>query len=130
MHQNVTDFGGVARDVIAMAQTNLEAVIQVFFIREGKLIGRDHYHLKGIDGDAPEELVQSFIKQFYAGTAIIPKEIMIESKIEDRAIIETWLSNRRRTRPDLGLAVGTPLWKGIYSCTQKGTERAFSRAGA
>ena len=95
VHQKVTDFGGVDRDVIAMAQTNLEAVIQVFFIREGKLIGRDHYHLKGIDGDAPEELVQSFIKQFYAGTPFIPRELMVEYELEEKDLISDWLSERR-----------------------------------
>ena len=95
VHQKVTDFGGVDRDVIAMAQTDLEAVIQVFFIREGKLIGRDHYHLKGIDGDAPEELVQSFIKQFYAGTPFIPRELMVEYELEEKDLISDWLSERR-----------------------------------
>ncbi len=81
--------------MIAMAQTDLEAVIQVFFIREGKLIGRDHYHLKGIDGDAPEELVQSFIKQFYAGTPFIPRELMVEYELEEKDLISDWLSERR-----------------------------------
>lgn len=117
MHQKVTDFGGVDRDVIAMAQTDLEAVIQVFFIREGKLIGRDHYHLKGIDGDAPEELVQSFIKQFYAGTPFIPRELMVEYELEEKDLISDWLSERRGGKVSI-------------LATQKGTERAFSRAGA
>ena len=68
IRQKITDFGGVDRDIIAVASTNEEAVVQVFFVREGKMIGRDHFYLKGIGGDGNDEILQAFVKQFYAGT--------------------------------------------------------------
>ena len=95
--QKITDQHGEDKDVIAVAQENDDVVAQVFFIRGGKMIGRDHFFLHTA-GEGKTAVLSSFIKQFYAGTAIIPKEIMIESEIEDREIIETWLSNRRGTK--------------------------------
>ena len=95
--QKITDQHGEDKDVIAVAQENDDVVAQVFFIRGGKMIGRDHFFLHTA-GEEKAAVLSSFIKQFYAGTAMIPKEIMIESEIEDRVIIETWLSNRRGTK--------------------------------
>lgn len=95
--QKITDQHGEDKDVIAVAQENDDVVAQVFFIRGGKMIGRDHFFLHTA-GEGKTAILSSFIKQFYAGTAMIPKEIMIESEIEDREIIETWLSNRRGTK--------------------------------
>ena len=95
--QKITDQHGEDKDVIAVAQENDDVVVQIFFIRGGKMIGRDHFFLHTA-GEEKTAVLSSFIKQFYAGTAMIPKEIMIESEIEDRAIIETWLSNRRGTK--------------------------------
>lgn len=95
--QKITDQHGEDKDVIAVAQENDDVVAQVFFIRGGKLIGRDHFFLHTA-GEEKTVILSSFIKQFYAGTAMIPKEIMIENEIEDREIIETWLSNRRGTK--------------------------------
>ena len=95
--QKITDQHGEDKDVIAVAQENDDVVAQVFFIRGGKMIGRDHFFLHTA-GEGKTAVLSSFIKQFYAGTAMIPKEIMIESEIEEREIIETWLSNRRGTK--------------------------------
>ena len=95
--QKITDQHGEDKDVIAVAQENDDVVAQVFFIRGGKMIGRDHFFLHTA-GEGKTAVLSSFIKQFYAGTAMIPKEIMIESEIEDCEIIETWLSNRRGTK--------------------------------
>lgn len=95
IRQKVTDFCGVDRDIIALAVTNTEAVVQVFFVREGKLIGRDHFHLNGVEGENQEEILQSFVKQFYAGTPFIPREVMLEYEIQDARLIEEWLSQRR-----------------------------------
>ena len=95
--QKITDQHGEDKDVIAVAQENNDVVAQVFFIRGGKMIGRDHFFLHTAE-EGKTAVLSSFIKQFYAGTAMIPKEIMIESEIEDREIIETWLSNRRGTK--------------------------------
>ncbi len=95
IRQKITDFGGVDRDVIALALANQEAVVQVFFVREGKLIGRDHFHLNGVEGEEPEEVLQSFVKQFYAGTPFIPREVMVEYELQDAGLIEEWLAGRR-----------------------------------
>lgn len=93
--QKINDFGGMDRDVVAIARTNEEAVVQVFFIREGKLIGRDHFHLKGSYGEKESDMLQAFIKQFYAGTPFIPREVMVEYEISESELIEKWLSEKR-----------------------------------
>lgn len=98
IHQKITDFGGVDRDIIAVASTNEEAVVQVFFVREGKMIGRDHFYLKGIGGDGNDEILQAFVKQFYAGTPFIPREVMVEYEIQDSHLIEEWLTQRRGSK--------------------------------
>lgn len=98
IRQKITDFGGVDRDIIAVAAATQEAVVQVFFVREGKLIGRDHFHLNGVEGDANDEILQSFVKQFYAGTPFIPREVMLEYEIQDAALIEEWLTQRRGSK--------------------------------
>lgn len=93
--QKINDFGGMDRDVVALARTNEEAVVQVFFIREGKLIGRDHFHLKGSYGEKENDMLQAFIKQFYAGTPFIPREVMVEYEVMESELIEKWLSEKR-----------------------------------
>ena len=93
--QKINDFGGMDRDVVALARTNEEAVVQVFFIREGKLIGRDHFHLKGSYGEKENDMLQAFIKQFYAGTPFIPREVMVEYEVTESELIEKWLSGKR-----------------------------------
>ena len=98
IRQKITDFGGVDRDIIAVASTNEEAVVQVFFVREGKMIGRDHFYLKGIGGDSNDEILQAFVKQFYAGTPFIPREVMVEYEIQDSHLIEEWLTQRRGSK--------------------------------
>lgn len=93
--QKVTDFNGQDRDIIALARTLEEAVVQVFFVREGKLIGRDHFRLNGTAGEKEEDILQDFIKQFYAGTPFIPREVMVEYNIADINLIEQWLAGKR-----------------------------------
>ena len=95
VHQKITSFDGLDRDIIALAKDQSEAVVQVFFIREGRMIGRDHFHLGGVDGSTRQEILQAFLKQFYAGTPFIPKELMLEYEIEDAEVIARWLSERR-----------------------------------
>jgi len=75
-----------------------DAVVQVFFIRDGKLIGRDHFYLRVAKGDTKSQVLSSFLKQFYAGTPFIPSEIMLQSEIEDAEIIEEWLTTRRKQK--------------------------------
>lgn len=102
--QKITGYGGDDRDVIAVAMDESldlreqDAVVQVFFIRGGKLIGRDHFYLRVARGDTKEQVLSSFMKQFYAGTPFIPKEIMIQKEIEDAGIIEEWLTSRRKQK--------------------------------
>ena len=93
--QKINDFGGMDRDVVALARTNEEAVEKVVFIREGKLIGRDHFHLKGSYGEKENDMLQAFIKQFYAGTPFIPREVMVEYEVTESELIEKWLSEKR-----------------------------------
>ena len=93
--QKITDTAGDDRDIIAMASEGEDAVVQVFFIRGGRLIGRDHFYLKSAENDTEGEILSSFIKQFYAGTPYIPAELMLPEEIEDQEIIEEWLTTRR-----------------------------------
>ena len=75
-----------------------DAVVQVFFVRGGKLIGREHFYLRVARGDTKAQVLSSFMKQFYAGTPFIPREIMLQKEIEDAKIIEEWLTDRRKQR--------------------------------
>ena len=93
--QKITDTAGDDRDIIAMASEGEDAVVQVFFIRGGRLIGRDHFYLKIAENDTKSEILSSFTKQFYAGTPYIPAELMLPEEIEDQEIIEEWLTTRR-----------------------------------
>lgn len=96
--QKITDTAGDDSDIIAMASEGEDAVVQVFFIRSGRLIGRDHFYLKSAENDTEGEILSSFIKQFYAGTPYIPAELMLPEEIEDQDIIEEWLTARRERR--------------------------------
>ena len=99
--QKITDTAGDDRDIIAMASEGEDAVVQVFFIRSGRLIGRDHFYLKSAENDTEGEILSSFIKQLYAGTPYIPAELMLPEEIEDQDIIEEWLTARRERRVHL-----------------------------
>ncbi len=96
--QKITDTAGEDRDILAVAVEEEDAVVQVFFIRGGRLIGRDHFYLKIAKGDTGKEILSSFIKQFYAGTPYIPSELMLPEEIEDAGIIEEWLGKKRGHR--------------------------------
>lgn len=102
--QKITGYGQEDRDILAVAMDESEdlreqdAVVQVFFVRDGKLIGRDHFYLRVARGDKKEQVLSSFLKQFYAGTPFIPRELLLQKEIEDAAVIEEWLSARRGQR--------------------------------
>ena len=102
--QKITTYGEEDRDIIAVAMDESEdlreqdAVVQVFFMRGGRLIGRDHFFLRVASGDSYAQVLSSFLKQFYAGTPFIPAEIMMQTEIEDGEIIEDWLTARRKQR--------------------------------
>ena len=102
--QKITAYGEEDRDIIAVAMDEgldlreQDAVVQVFFMRSGRMIGRDHFYLRVARGDTRSQVLSSFMKQFYAGTPFIPREIMLQSEIEDKEIIEEWLSSRRKQK--------------------------------
>ena len=93
--QKITSSDMEDKDVIAMSVDQHDAVVQVFFIRDGRLIGRDHFCLRIANGDSRPDVLSAFIKQFYAGTPYIPREIMLQYEIEDAVLIEEWLSGRK-----------------------------------
>ncbi|HEX3077288.1 MAG TPA: excinuclease ABC subunit UvrC [Lachnospiraceae bacterium] len=83
------------RDIIAFARAGDEAVVQVFFIRNGKLIGREHFHLTGVENETRQGVMTSFVKQFYAGTPFIPRELLLQEEIEEAELITEWLTAKR-----------------------------------
>ena len=96
--QKMTDSEGEDKDIIALAAEEGDAVIQVFFVRSGRLIGREHFYMRSANGQERGEILSSFIKQFYAGTPFIPREIMLQEEIEEKELIEEWLSGKRKQR--------------------------------
>lgn len=102
--QKITEYGEDNRDVLAVAMDESEdlreqdAVVQVFFIRDGRMIGRDHFYLRVGQEDTKAQVLSSFLKQFYAGTPYIPSEIILQKEIEDAALVEEWLSDRKKQR--------------------------------
>lgn len=96
--QKITDSGGEDKDVVALMTEENDAVVQMFFIRGGRMIGRDHFFLRVAPHDTKSVILSSFLKQFYAGTPFIPKEVMLPEEIEDAEIIEEWLTKKRGQR--------------------------------
>ncbi len=96
--QKITTDDNADRDVIACASDGNDAVVQVFFIREGKLLGRDHFHMAVAQGDGISEILSQFIKQYYGGTPYIPNVIMIQKEIEDADVVAAWLTDIKKTK--------------------------------
>ena len=93
--QKITHADMEDKDIIAMASDGEDAVVQVFFVRDGKLIGRDHFHVTVGSEDGSAQVLATFLKQFYAGTPFIPREVMIQEEIEEADVIAEWLSQKR-----------------------------------
>ena len=93
--QKITHADMEDKDIIAMASDGEDAVVQVFFVRDGKLIGRDHFHVAVGSEDGSAQVLATFLKQFYAGTPFIPREVMIQEEIEEADVIAEWLSQKR-----------------------------------
>ena len=93
--QKITDSSGEDRDILAVATEEEDAVVQVFFIRGGRLIGREHFYLRITKGESESSILDSFIKQYYAGTPFVPGELMLPQEIEEKALLEEWLSVKR-----------------------------------
>lgn len=95
--QKITDAGrpGEDRDVLAVAREEGDAVVQVFFIRGGRLIGRDHFYLRTDPDETKAEILASFIKQFYAGTPYIPRELLLPYELAEADLLTEWMTKRR-----------------------------------
>lgn len=93
--QRITNSDAEDRDVIAIAMNEREAVVAAFFVRQGKILGREHFHMTGSEGETSGDILNAFMKQYYAGTPYLPREILIEEEIPERAVVEDWLTKRQ-----------------------------------
>ena len=93
--QKITDSDGEDKDIIAMAKDAEDAIVQVFFVRGGKLIGREHFYMTNVSECSNGEILSDFVKQYYSGTPFIPKELLMQEEIEDKEIVENYVSMKR-----------------------------------
>ncbi len=96
--QKITDSSGDDRDIIAVEKDAEDAVVQIFFIRGGRLIGRDHFFLHQVAEETRSEILEHFIKQFYAGTPFIPSTLMLQEALSEQGLLEQWLSKKKEQR--------------------------------
>ena len=100
--QKITDSGTQEdRDVIAVYKELDDAVVQVFFVRDGKMIGQDHFHMQIQEGTPRKEILRDFIMQFYSGTPFIPRELLLQDEPEDKEMIQEYLSRERGAKVTL-----------------------------
>ena len=93
--QKITNSDGGDRDIIAMAMENQDAIVQIFFVRGGRLIGRDHFYVRVAQEDTQDTILTTFIQQFYAGTPYIPGELMLPLALSEKELLEKWLTSKR-----------------------------------
>lgn len=103
--QKINTFGFEDRDIIAMARDQKDSVVSIFFIRQGKLLGREHFHMEADEETSKEEILGAFVKQFYAGTPYLPGEIFLEFEIEEKEMIEQWLAKKKGAKVYLRIPV-------------------------
>ena len=96
--QKITHTNGEDKDIVALAKDDNDAVVQVFFIRGGKLIGRDHFYMRIGTEDTRTQIINTFIKQFYSGTPFIPREVILPQDIDEKEVLENWLTERRGSK--------------------------------
>ena len=96
--QKMEESDGEDKDIIALACDDRDAVVQVFFVRGGKLIGREHFYMAHVSETPKKQILLDFVKQFYAGTPFIPRELILQEEIEDIQVIEQWLTERKGSR--------------------------------
>lgn len=99
--QKITESSEEDKDIIAMATDGQDAVVQVFFVRDGKLIGREHFYMTNVSETSKSAVIENFIKQFYAGTPFLPRTIMLQEEVEDAELIGQWLSGRKGSKVHL-----------------------------
>lgn len=93
--QKITNADGEDKDIIALASDDTDAVVQVFFIRGGKIIGRDHFHVRVGTEEGKSDILTEFVKQYYSGTPFIPRQIMLQEEVQDVEVLEQWLTKKR-----------------------------------
>lgn len=93
--QKITSQSMEDRDIIAMARDKEDVVVQVFFVRDGKIIGREHFHVSATMDEDEKQIIGSFVKQFYAGTPFIPREVWVQQEFREMRLIQEWLTKRR-----------------------------------
>lgn len=103
--QKITDLSGDDKDVIAIAGDHQSVIVQVFFIRDGKILGREHYYMKQTEGEETEELLRSFITQYYASSPKIPHELILSAPVNDRELLEEWLKKLRGAKVSITVPV-------------------------
>ncbi len=96
--QKATQLDGEDRDIVAMARSEEDAVVQVFFIRGGKMIGREHFFINVRVNDYEEDIISFFLKDYYTGTPFIPREIFLQTELKEAELLETWLTEKKGTR--------------------------------
>ncbi|MBS4534803.1 excinuclease ABC subunit UvrC [Clostridium sp. D2Q-14] len=96
--QKIVSTNIVDQDIVAMAKGTDDAIVQIFFVRNGKLTGREHFVITDIEGQSRKEILSAFTKQFYMGTAYIPKEILMEDEYEDIELVSRWLTQKRGSK--------------------------------
>ena len=99
--QKITNTDGEDKDIIALAADDVDAVVQVFFIRGGKIIGRDHFHVRVGTDESKSDILVNFIKQFYSGTPFIPREIILQEVIDEVEVLREWLGKKRGAKVSL-----------------------------
>ena len=115
-----TNVNAVDRDVVAMEIQKGEAVVAIFFIRNGKLLGREHFHMAGVEETQPAVAMTAFVKQYYAGTPYVPRELLVETEVEETELLENWLSSKRRQR----VHILTPVKGEKHKLIELATENA------
>ncbi len=96
--QKIEDVNQEDKDIVALARDEEDAVVQVFFVRAGRMVGREHFYMKHSESESDESILTSFVKQFYAGTPFIPREIMLQEESTEKELIEQWLTAKRGGR--------------------------------
>lgn len=99
--QKITDTGGDNRDIIALARNEESVIIQMFFVREGKMVGREHYYMKHTEEESEESILAAFIMQFYQGAPFIPKEIILSHEPEGGELIREWIDLQRGAKVNM-----------------------------
>jgi excinuclease ABC subunit C len=110
-------------DIIAMARDNGEACVQVFFVRNGKLIGREYFILEGTDDEQNEAILEEFVKQFYAQAAYVPSQVLLPEEVEEAKIIKEWLNTKRNgEKVELTVPKRGEAWELVQMASENAAE--------